>query len=130
MGVGLKDLFRAKPDDEPEPAATPDPADVDRMLVAELERFGVDIDKPRDTRFFLYFDHEADADRAADAVQAEGYDALIEETEPERPEPWRLVAWRDLVVDDDSIAEARRTFGRIAVANWGSFGGWEAAASD
>lgn len=131
MRVGLKDLFKPKLEYEPErPPLPPDPVDLDRMLVAELEHFGVDLERPRDTRFFLYFDHDTDAEAAADAIRGDGYEALIEETEAERGEPWRIVAWRDMVVDDDAIADARRAFGRIAVANWGSFGGWEAAASD
>ena len=133
MPLGLRDLFKPRPDaaEAGDAAArTDDPAELDRMLVAELRKFGADLGRPRDARFFLYFDDRADAERAAESIEAEGFETELEETERERAEPWRLIAWRDMVVDDETIADVRRVFGRIAVANWGSFGGWEAAALD
>jgi hypothetical protein len=132
MAMGLRNIFRARPAAEAEQPVerAPDPVDLDRMLVDELRKFGADLGQPRDARFFLYFHDHGDAERAEFAIREEGFATLIEETELDRDEQWRLIAWREMVVDDDAIAEVRRVFGRIALANWGSFGGWEAAATD
>jgi hypothetical protein len=132
MTMGLRNIFKARPADEAEQPVerAPDPVELDRMLVDELRKFGADLERPRDARFFLYFHDRADAEQAEQAVREEGFETLIEETELDRDEQWRLIAWQELVVDDEAIAEIRRVFGRIALANWGSFGGWEAAAID
>jgi hypothetical protein len=105
----------------PEPLR--DPAELDRALIAELARLG-DLAEPRDTRFFLSFADAGDAERAAGVVEEAGFGWALEERDGD--EPWRLVAWRDMVVDEASVADARRLLGRVAVAHWGSLGGWEA----
>jgi hypothetical protein len=128
MAMGLRDIFKPTPRSGVPSDAPPETVELDRMLVEELRKFGADLTRPRDTRFFLYFHDHGDAERAEYAVRDLGFDATIEETELERDEQWRLVASRDLVVDDEAIAAIRRDFGKVALANWGTLGGWEVAA--
>src|SRR3954454_1547442 len=132
MIVGLRDRLKQKPQRTTAPprrAATPAQGDLDRQLIAELKSFGCDLSQPRDTRFFLYFGDFGDAEDAAHAVRAEGFETWIEPRAgaEAQAEPWRLVASRELVVDETSVAEIRALLGRIAVAHWGRLGGWEAA---
>jgi hypothetical protein len=131
MIVGLRDRLKPKPQTKAAPrrAAAPAQSELDRQLVAELKGFGSDLSHPRDTRFFLYFGDFGDAEDAAHAVRDEGFETWIEPRAgaDAQAEPWRLVASRELVVDDASVAATRALLGRIAVAHWGRLAGWEAA---
>jgi hypothetical protein len=106
----------------------PPVSELDRQLLEELQRVGADLSQPRDTRFFLYFASEADAESAASAVARLDFETDVEWREDvPSDEAWRVVAWRDMVVDEPEIARVRRELGAIVVRNWGSLGGWEAA---
>ena len=106
-----------------------DPVQADSLVLDQLIQFGADLTKPRDARFYLYVRTEADAGAAADALRAEGYATVIEPSAtPQSEHPWLVLASRDMVVDTDSIAEARRLFGGLAERYSGDYDGWEAAA--
>jgi hypothetical protein len=133
--MGFRDLFRPKPADAARAgrdAVAPEEPDAiarDQLVIDELRKL-VDLGRPRDTRFFLYFASEGEAQQAGDDAEDAGFAVGIERTDGGAQEPWRLVASRDMVVDEAAIADARRVFERIAVTHWGTFAGWEAAASD
>jgi hypothetical protein len=102
-------------------------AELDRQLLEELARVGADLSRPRDTRFYLYFAEAGDAEAAAEALAPEFETEVELREEIDHHERWRLVAWRDMVVGEREIARVRKQLGDVAVRNWGSLGGWEAA---
>jgi hypothetical protein len=121
---------RRVPDYDPPSAddLAPPVAELDRQLLDELKKVGADLDEPRDTRFFLYFSSEDDAGAAVDAVEELGFAVEVEpRDDAEHEARWRVVAWRDMVVGEREIAVVRKQLGDIAVRNWGTLGGWEAA---
>jgi rhodanese-related sulfurtransferase len=106
-----------------------DPVEADDLVLDQLRKLGTDLTKPRDARFYLYVRTEGDARAAADELRAEGYATVVEPSATPRGEhPWLALASRDMVVDADTIAEARRLFGDLAERYSGEYDGWEAAA--
>ena len=106
-----------------------DPVEADELVLDQLRKLGTDLTKPRDARFYLYLRTQDDAGAAADALRTEGYAAEIEPSAtPGSEHPWLVLASRDMVVDADTIAEARRLFGGLAERYSGDYDGWEAAA--
>ena len=106
-----------------------DPIKADGLVLDQLREIGTDLTKPRDARFYLYVLTEDDARAAADALLAEGYATEIAPSAtPRSGHPWLVLASRDMVVDADTIAEARRLFGGLADRYSGDYDGWEAAA--
>jgi hypothetical protein len=112
----------------PDPRELPPPvAELDRQLLDELRRVGADLAEPRDTRFFLYFATEEDADAAAETLAELDFEVEVRPREQgAHDERWRVVASRDMVVDEPEIARVRKQLGDVAVRNWGNLGGWEA----
>jgi rhodanese-related sulfurtransferase len=106
-----------------------DPVEADDLVLEQLRELGADLTKPRDARFYLYARTEEDARAAADELRAEGYTIVTEPSAtPGGEHPWLTLASRDMVVDSDTIAEARRLFGDLAQRYSGEYDGWEAAA--
>jgi hypothetical protein len=121
---------RRVPDYDPPSAddLAPPVAELDRQLLDELKKVGADLDEPRDTRFFLYFASEDDAVTAIDVLEELDFAVELEPChDGDREERWRVVASRDMVVGEREIARVRKQLGDIAVRNWGTLGGWEAA---
>jgi len=106
-----------------------DPVEADELVLDQLRKLGTDLTKPRDARFYLYARTQDDARAAADELSAEGYATEVAPSaSPRSAHPWLALASRDMVVDADSIAEARRLFGALADRYSGEYDGWEAAA--
>jgi rhodanese-related sulfurtransferase len=106
-----------------------DPVAADDLVLDQLRGLGADLTKPRDARFYLYLRTEEDAGAAAEALRAEGYATVAEPSAtPGGEHPWLVPASRDMVVDADTIADARRLFGDLAERYSGDYDGWEAAA--
>jgi hypothetical protein len=130
--MGLRDLFRRRQDGEPELNAVSrveDPVEGDTVVLEQLREVGADLSKPRDARFYLYVRTGEDAEAAAASVREHGYEVEVSPAAGELTEhPWLVLANRDLVVDEDSIEEARRLFDGLAERYSGDYDGWEAAA--
>jgi regulator of RNase E activity RraB len=132
--VGLRDLFKRKPADEGEElrfevtSRTDDPSEATRQAVETVREAGADLSQPRATDFYLYLRKREDADAAADALRAEGYEINARPSaDPESDRPWLLVASRELAVGEASLEEAEALLKRLAERYDGEYDGWETA---
>jgi regulator of RNase E activity RraB len=125
--VGLRDLFRRKPQEQVAfdvTSRTDDSDEQNRQVFETLREEGSDLSRPRSTDFYVYFRTREGADAAAEAVRAEGYD-VRSSADPESERPWLVLASRQLVVEEGSIEEAEAFFRKLAEQHDGEYDGWE-----
>jgi hypothetical protein len=105
----------------------PPPDEVDRISLAHLKALGADLERPRHVLHFVYFDHEADARLAAEAVETAGYEtAVLQPTD--KIAQWCVRAETTRVVNESSLRAVRAWFEIVAQEHRGEYDGWEAAA--
>ena len=124
-------LFRRKKKDDLKlevTSAATDPVEADAIVLEQLRELGSDLARPRNARFYLYLPNMGVAQTASDEIRRAGFVTMVDESaEPESDTPWLVLASRDMVVDETTIAEARRLFDGIAERYSGEYDGWEAA---
>lgn len=103
------------------------PADADQLVIRQLESRGADLTKPRHVIHYLYFPGEAEARRAAMAIEQAGYDAAVGSPNDGIQE-WSVRAEGHRVVETSTVEGFRAWFERIAGEHRGEYDGWEAAA--
>jgi hypothetical protein len=103
------------------------PQEADSLALRQLAGRGADLSKPRHVVHFLYFETEADARAAADAV-GEGAWTTAVEPPTEQIDQWCLKADAHRTVGPDTVAAFRAWFEGVATAHDGEYDGWEAAA--
>ena len=130
--MGLRDLFRRKPDGEElhfeVVSRTDDPVEGNRQVLEQLREQGADLAQPRSTDFYLYLRTREDADAVAEALRAEGYDVRGRPSaDPESERPWLVLASREFAVGEESIEQADAFFNELAKRYDAEYDGWETA---
>lgn len=106
------------------PAST---ADIDRLVVRQLEGRGAELSLPRHVIHFIYFPRETDARDAAGELDQAGYDATVTSPTEEIAE-WCVRAEAYRVVGFSTVEGFRAWFEQLAAEYRGEYDGWEAAA--
>ena len=112
----LKRLFGAKEVDQ---------AALDAATIAAVRGAGADLAQPRETRHYLYVPTEEAATTLAGDLAREGRE--VEARPAATGDNWLVLVVQTMVVNPDTIAEARREFEPAAVGAGGDYDGWEAA---
>jgi hypothetical protein len=102
-------------------------AEMDRLVVRQLEGRGADLAQPRHVIHFIYFADEADARAAAEAIDRADYDTTVIAPTEEIAE-WAVRAEGYRVVSVSTVDAFRAWFEQIAAEFNGQYDGWEAAA--
>lgn len=102
-------------------------AEVDRLVVRQLQGRGADLSQPRHVIHFIYFADESDARAAADEIDRAGYDATVLDPTEDVAE-WTVRAESYRVVGFGTVETFRAWFEQIAGDYRGEYDGWEAAA--
>jgi hypothetical protein len=106
------------------PATT---AEVDRLVVRQLEGRGADLSQPRHVLHFIYFPVETDARDAAEELDRAGYDATVTPPTDEIAQ-WCVRAEAYRVIGFTTVEGFRAWFEQLAAEFRGEYDGWEAAA--
>jgi hypothetical protein len=124
-------LFRRKKKDDLKLEVTSTitaPAEADAIVLDQLRDLGSDLTQPRNARFYVYVPTLEAAHAASDETRAAGFVTMVDESAvPDSGNPWLVLASRDMVVDESTIADARRLFDGIAERYSGEYDGWDAA---
>jgi Regulator of ribonuclease activity B len=102
-------------------------AEVDRLVVRQLQGRGADLTQPRHVIHFIYFGNESDARSAADTIDGAGYETTVTEPSDEMPE-WTVRAEAYRVIGFATVDGFRAWFEQISAEHNGEYDGWEAAA--
>jgi hypothetical protein len=103
------------------------PEEADALALRQLEGRGADLAKPRHVIHFLYFDGEADARAAAEAIDEASWKTVVEPP-VEEIEQWCVKADAHRIVAAETVSAFRAWFERVATDHDGEYDGWEAAA--
>lgn len=101
------------------------------MILGQLSKAGADISKPREVVHYLYLPSQDSANRAAEALREQGYEADAQRAAnaaSNPPNPWLVLARVERVVNGESVESMRCAFEKLAVEYDGDYDGWEAAA--
>ena len=102
-------------------------AEVDRLVIGQLQGRGADLTQPRHVIHFIYFADESDARAAADAIDGAGYDTTVNAPTDEIAE-WTVRAEAYRVVGVATVDGFRAWFEQMSAEYNGEYDGWEAAA--
>ena len=123
--MSLRDLL--KRGDRP---AEPE-VDADRQVIEHLRAAGADLTQPREVVHHVHLPSREAAEAFAPMVANHGYQPQIHEPAPESADdsrPWTVAATGVVVVTDEAVAAARRSFTELAAEYGGIYDGWEASA--
>jgi Regulator of ribonuclease activity B len=101
------------------------------MILGQLSKVGADMEKPLEVLHYLYLPSQDFANRVAETLRAQGYQAdpqLAADAASNPPNPWLVLARVERVVNSESVESMRRTFEMLAAQYNGDYDGWEAAA--
>jgi len=100
--------------------------DVDSLTLANLEKRGAILTNRRSIRHFLYGQNEAAMAPAITSLQDGGYS--VDSRPAASGGNWLVLAEREEIVDQASVASARILFEHLARATLGGeYDGWEAS---
>jgi hypothetical protein len=122
--VGLRDLL--KRGDRPADAEVGG----DRQVIEQLTDAGADLSQPREVVHYVHLPSREAAEAFVPMVANLGFEPKIHEPGPESaadPRPWTVAATAHMVVSEDGVALARRSFTELAAEYGGAYDGWEAA---
>ena len=108
-----------------------DDREADNALLDELVDVGVDLARPRETRFHFVFDVSAGADLLAARLTDDGYECEVTELKPNivirlfKKSEWLVTATKLMVVDCYLISELRGVFTALLAEAGGIYDGWE-----
>lgn len=103
-----------------EPAAA---ADDDRAVLQQLREAGSDLSKPHQIEFYLYFTTEEAAGKAAEKLEAEGFEGEMRRA-PDLTR-WMCLVYQQMVPELSKIAALKRRLGKLAQEFGGEYDGWE-----
>jgi regulator of RNase E activity RraB len=103
-----------------EPAAA---ADDDRAVLQQLREAGSDLSKPHQIEFYLYFPTEEAAGKAAEKLEAEGFEGEMRRA-PDLTR-WMCLVYQQMVPELSKIAALKRRLGKLAQEFGGEYDGWE-----
>lgn len=105
--------------------------EADNSLIDTLVENGVDLDRPRETRFHFVFAASSGADGVAARLSTDGYECEVTEMKPNivvrlfKKSEWLVTATKVMVIDFYIISELRTEFNVIMAATGGMYDGWE-----
>ena len=108
-----------------------DDREADNALIDELVELGIDLDRPRETRFHFVFAVSSAADGVAARLTAVGYECEVTEMKPNivvrlfKKSEWLVTATKVMVIDCYIISELRTEFNAIMAETGGMYDGWE-----
>lgn len=108
-----------------------DDREADNALIDELEELGINLDRPRETRFHLVFANKTAADSVAARLTQDGYECEVTEMKPNivvrlfKKSEWLVTATKVMLVDCYIISELRMEFNGIMAETGGVYDGWE-----
>ena len=121
--MGLRDLLKRG-----DKSAVTDEGD--RRVIEQLGAAGADLSQPREVVHYIHLPSREAAEAFAPMVANQGYQPQIHEPAPESADdsrPWTVAATGVLVVTDEAVAVARRSFTELAAEYGGAYDGWEAS---
>jgi len=108
-----------------------DDREADNALIDELVELGINLERPRETRFHFVFDNKTAADSVAARLSPDGYECEVTEMKPNfvvrlfKKSEWLVIATKVMVVDCYIISELRTEFNAIMAETEGMYDGWE-----
>lgn len=108
-----------------------DDREADNALIDELVELGIDLERPRETRFHFVFTNKTAADSVAARLTPDGYECDVTEMKPNivvrlfKKSEWLVTATKVMVVDCYIISELRTEFNGIMAETDGMYDGWE-----
>ena len=108
-----------------------DDREADNALIDELVELGIDLDRPRETRFHFVFAASSGADGVAARLTADGYECEVTELKPNivvrlfKKSEWLVTATKLMVVNCYIISELRTDFSTLMSESGGVYDGWE-----
>jgi len=117
--VGFLDLIRER-------GKPKDPREADALALRHLQGRGANLALARHVVHFLYFEREADARAAADAIEDAGWSTDVEPP-GEKVTVWTVQADGNRVLNNGTVESFRSWFEEVAVERGGEYDGWEAA---
>jgi hypothetical protein len=123
--MGLRDLLKRN-----EAAPAGDAVEGDGLVLEELSAAGADLSQPRGVVHYVHLPSREAAEAFAPMVVNQGFEPQISERGPEAaddPRPWTVAATSHMVVTEEAVALARRSFTELAAEYGGVYDGWDAA---
>lgn len=108
-----------------------DDRESDNALIDHLVELGIDLDRPRETRFHFVFATSSGADGVAVRLTADGYECEVTELKPNivvrlfKKSEWLVTATKLMVVNCYIISELRTDFSALMSESGGVYDGWE-----
>jgi len=108
-----------------------DDRESDNALIDRLVELGIDLDRPRETRFHFVFAASSGADGVAARLTADGYECEVTELKPNivvrlfKKSEWLVTATKLMVVNCYIISELRTDFSALMSESGGVYDGWE-----
>jgi len=108
-----------------------DDREADNALIDELLELGINLDRPRETRFHFVFANKTVADSVAARLTPDGYECEVTEMKPNivvrlfKKSEWLVTATKVMLVDCYIISELRTEFNGIMAETGGVYDGWE-----
>ena len=99
-------------------------SDSDAALIRHMQLAGLDLSKPRELEFFLYFQSKEAADAACQSAAAHMERVMVEPPD-ENVTSWTCKCWASAVVTLPTIHRFGAELERIATAGGGDYDGWE-----
>jgi hypothetical protein len=101
------------------------PRNADDAVIDQLRRFDVDLSKPRDTLFYLYFPAEADARLAQEELVGRGFSVEVDRAA--MGTQWLCLATKKVAPQLAEISSLTSSLIELAKEYRGMFDGWETA---
>jgi len=95
----------------------------DRAVLEQLRAAGSDLSKPHQIDFYLYFTTEEAAQKAAEKLEAEGYEGEMRMA-PDLTR-WMCMVREQMVPEASKIGASKRRLAKLAQEYGGEYDGWE-----
>jgi hypothetical protein len=122
LGLGIWWLRASRKREPAQPSLKPSAPDPDSEVLYQLAVAGVDLTKPQEPGFFLYFGQRESADLAAREIEAAGFSTTVELGAG--GEQWLCIAKKTMVLTRDSLVAIRIAFSELATRYDGEYDGW------
>jgi len=96
--------------------------DLDQQVLDQLKKAGSDMSKPHNIEFFLYFENQEAADRAAKEVEQDVENVKVQRAANDSA--WLCFATKRMVPDHEELVRLRKRFNSIASESQGEYDGW------
>jgi regulator of RNase E activity RraB len=97
----------------------------DREVLNQLEQLGADMERPLETRHYLYFKDRSAAETAAERLREQGYEIAVDVSAA--GPGWLALASNTQLLSPSIVEQLRREMTILAESLGGIYDGWEAA---